>query len=88
MNEFLYGVVVTLCLVSALYFWRFQRRSQDRFFGLFAGAFALLGFSFILLAAGDRESELRPYLYLIRLAAFLLIIVAFVDKNRANRDAS
>lgn len=82
MNEFLYGVIVALCVVASIYFWRFRRQTRDRFFGLFAGAFGMLGVSFVLLAAGDRQSESRPYLYLIRLVAFLLIIAAIVDKNR------
>jgi hypothetical protein len=55
---------------------------------LFAAAFAMLGLNYLLLAAGDRQSEFRPYLYLIRLAAFLLIIVAIVDKNRGAGDSS
>jgi hypothetical protein len=74
-------------VISALYFWRFQKETRDRFFGLFAGAFVLLGLNFVLLAAGDRESEFRPFLYLIRLGAFLLIIVAIVDKNRGAGDS-
>lgn len=87
MNDFLYGAIVTLCVVSALYFWRFHRQTRDHFFGLFAAAFAMLGLNFILLATGDRESEVRPYLYLIRLLAFALIILAIVAKNRGAGDS-
>jgi hypothetical protein len=87
MNDFLYGAVVALCVVSALHFWRFQRQIRDRFFGLFAAAFGILGLNFTLLAVGDRQSEFRPFLYLIRLAAFLLIIAAIIDKNRGAGDS-
>jgi prolipoprotein diacylglyceryltransferase len=86
-NDFLYGAIVTLCVVAAIYFWRFQSQTRDRFFGLFAAAFGMLGLNFIFLAAGDRQSEFRPYLYLIRLVAFLLIIAAIIDKNRGAGDS-
>jgi Family of unknown function (DUF5985) len=82
MNDFLAGAIVALCGVAALYFWHFRRQTGERFFGLFAFAFATLGVNFIFLAIGDRESEFRPSLYLIRLAAFLLIIAAIVETNR------
>ena len=82
MNDFLTGAIVVLCGVAALHFWNFRRHTGDRLFTLFAMAFATLGVSFTFLAAGDGESEFRPHVFLIRLAAFLLIIAAIVDKNR------
>ncbi|MGH2749599.1 MAG: DUF5985 family protein [Actinomycetota bacterium] len=82
MSNFLSGAIVLLCAVAALFFFRFRRQTHDRLFGLFGGAFSLLALNFALLAFVSRESEFRPYLYLIRLAAFLLIIAAIVDKNR------
>lgn len=82
MDNFLYGTVVTLCIVAALYFWKFRAQTRDRFFALFATAFMMLGLNYALLAFGDRESEFRPYLYVVRLLAFVLIILAIVDKNR------
>lgn len=88
MNEYLYGAVITLCAVASLFFWRFRRQTHDRFFGLFAAAFVMLGLNYALLAVGDRGSESRPFLYLIRLGAFLLIIAAIVDKNRGAGDSS
>jgi hypothetical protein len=82
MTDFLAGAVVALCGVAALYFWHFRRHTGDRFFGLFALAFAALGVSFLLQAAGDTASEFRPHVFLVRLAAFLLIIAAIVVNNR------
>lgn len=82
MNDFITGAIVALCGVAALCFWNFRRQTGERFFTLFALAFATLGINFIFLAAGDRDSEFRPTLYLIRLAAFALIIAAIVDQNR------
>ena len=82
MDDFLSGVIVALAVVAALAFLRFWRQSHDRLFGFFAGAFALYGLNHLLLTFNPRDSEIRPYLYLIRLAAFLLIIVGILDKNR------
>lgn len=86
MNDFVAGAIVVLCGVAALHFWNFHRHTGDRLFALFALAFAALGVSFLFLAAGDGESEFRPHVFLVRLAAFLLIIAAIVEKNRRVRD--
>jgi hypothetical protein len=49
---------------------------------MFALAFALLGIERIVLAFGSVGGEVKPYVYLIRLLAFCLIIAAFIVKNR------
>jgi hypothetical protein len=82
MTDFLAGAVVALSGVASLYFWRFRRQTGERFFGLFALAFATLAVSYGFQAAGDHASEFRPHVFLIRLAAFGLIIAAIVENNR------
>ena len=82
MDDFLSGLVVALCVVSAVIFLRFWRQSHDRLFGFFSGAFFLLALNYLMLTFNPRDSEIRPYLYVVRLAAFLLIIFAILDKNR------
>lgn len=82
MDDFLSGIVVVLCAVAALIFTRFWRQSKDRLFGFFAGCFFLLGLNYALLAFNPRESEIRPYLYVLRLIAFLLLMAGILDKNR------
>lgn len=78
------GASAALAAVAALFFLRFWRQSRDRFFGLFAAAFALIAVNRLVLTVVDREHD--AWIYVIRLAAFLLIIVAIVDKNRARAD--
>ena len=85
MAEFLSGVVCAGSLTAALFFLRFWRGSGDRLFALFALAFAMMGGNRLLLTVLGEENEARTYAYLIRLAAFVVIIVAIVDKNRAGR---
>jgi hypothetical protein len=76
------GAVATLSLVAALFFLRFWRRTGDRFFLLFALAFAIDGLARLAVAAIHLPDEFEPYAYLPRLVTFGLIIAAVVLKNR------
>ena len=80
--DFLSGFVSCGFVVAGLFFLRFWRRSHDTLFLWFAIAFWLLGASQSVLALGGIPVEERSSIYLIRLAAFLLILVAIVRKNR------
>lgn len=82
MTEFLSGVSSAGSLGVGLLFLRMWRDTRDRFFALFGLAFWVLALNWFLLALVEPASEHRHYFYLFRLAAFLLIIVAIVDKNR------
>ena len=85
MRGFVAGLLVMGFSVAALYFARFWRNTSDRLFLFFAIAFALLALQRASLAAADvlPDAPLGPtWLYVLRLAAFVLIIVAIVDKNR------
>ena len=81
LNAFLSGAITMGFLVAALFFARFYRRTRDGLFLAFAAAFGLLGFGQALLTLSGIPVEERSPLYLIRLAAFLLIIVAIIRKN-------
>lgn len=85
MDDFLSGAIVMACTVVGGLFLRFWARSHDRLFAYFAAAFWLFGLNHLMLALTDRGSEIRPYIYMIRLAAFVLILVAIVEKNRSDR---
>jgi len=80
---FIAGASGALSSVAALYFGRFWRQSHDRFFAYFALAFALLAANRIALVAVDQEHA--AWVYVFRLAAFVLILIAIVDKNRPRR---
>ena len=83
-TQFLLGGVVMGCLVGGLFFLRFWRKTKDRLFMIFALAFWILGLNWMLLAMTSPEDEARRALfYILRLVAFILIIYAIVDKNRA-----
>lgn len=83
LNQFLNGAIMMGFVVAALFFLRFYRRTHERLFAIFAASFLVLASERIVLACVPPDAEFRSYVYLIRLSAFLLIIVAIVDKNRA-----
>jgi hypothetical protein len=83
--DFLGGAIAMGFACAALMFLGFWRRSREGLFLAFAGSFALLALNQALLALTRIPVEERSWLYLLRLAAFLLIIVAIWRHNRSNR---
>jgi Ca2+/Na+ antiporter len=83
LSHFLGGCIVVSCWAIALFFLRFWRKTHDRLFIHFAVAFLLLGGERIALVLLNQESEYKSYVYLIRLAAILVIVFAIVQKNRS-----
>jgi len=82
MTLFLWGGCAMACAVIALFFWRFFRDTRDRLFAMFSLAFWSLALHWSALATLTPGEETRHYFYLLRLVAFLLILVAVIDKNR------
>ena len=81
---FISGMLAAGYAAAALYFLRFWRETGDRVFAWFAAAFLLLlvqrlALAFVLDSVGD-----AVWYYLIRLLAFVLIILAILEKNRAS----
>jgi len=72
-------------VVASLFFLRYWRQTRDLLFLAFAAAFALLGVNQALLALSHIPIEERSWLYLLRLAAFALILAAIFYKNRRLR---
>jgi len=82
--DFLSGAVAFGFFVCGLFFLRYWRRTRDQLFLAFALAFALLGAGQAILALGNIPTEERGSIYLLRLAAFALILIAILRKNRAS----
>lgn len=80
---FLSGAVTLGFAIASLFFLRFWRDTRDELFLAFAAAFLLLGAGQAILALGGIPDEQRSWVYLVRLVAFLTIIVAILRKNRA-----
>ena len=87
LNAMMTGALAMGYLVAAGFFVRFWRQTRDRLFGIFGVAFLMLAVQRIALSLVDpagADESLTP-LYMLRLAAFLCILGAIVDRNRAGR---
>jgi len=92
MNDLISGALVMGYAVAGLYFLRFWRQTRDRLFAFFAVSFWILAIQRLALAlttpevrGAEDQAEGQLIFYCIRLAAFLLILVAILDKNRTKQ---
>ncbi len=83
MTLFLWGACAMGSAIISLFFWSFYRRTADRLLAMFALGFATLAVHWVGLAVVQPVEETRHYFYVVRLIAFLLIIIGIVDKNLA-----
>lgn len=82
MTGILSGALMMGYLAVAVFFLRFWASSRDRLFVLFSAAFAILALQRLALALTRTMMEDQTAFYLMRLAAFVVILIAIVDKNR------
>jgi len=78
---FLSGVLTMGYLVASIFFLRFHRQSGDRLFAWFSAAFFILAVQRVLVVA-LATSEYAEVVYVVRLLAFVLILIAIWDRNR------
>lgn len=81
----LLGALAMGSFIISLIFIRFWKTTRDRFFLFFAAAFFIESIRRVLLGVIPHSSEQEPLFYLIQLIAFLAIVYAIIDKNRAGR---
>lgn len=80
---FISGALGMAYLVAAMFFLKFWSAARDRLFALFACAFALLALQRIVLPYAP--DDLTWLVYSVRVLAFVVIIIAIIDKNRGPR---
>ena len=80
--EIISGALMMACLVTGLFFIRFWLKTYDRLFLIFSFAFFILSMERLVLGMIGTRNEPSPTIYLIRLAAFALILIGIIDKNR------
>jgi len=83
--DFVTGMLTAGYLVAGLFFLKFWRRTGDGLFAAFAAAFVLMALNQAIPALFGIPDEALGGVYLLRLAAFLLIIWAILRKNMARR---
>ena len=79
---FLLGVIATTSLIAAAFFLKFWRQTRDALFLAFSAAFLIEGINRASVLFIERPDEGHPSIYIVRFLAFLLILVAIVNKNR------
>lgn len=72
-------------LIAALFFLKFWRRTGDGLFAVFAAAFVLMAANQFVQVLFGVPDEALGWVYLLRVAAFLLIIAAVVRKNLSRK---
>ena len=82
MTDMLAGAAAMASAGVALGFLRFWRTTNDRLFLAFGVAFGIFAVNRVVIGLSDRDSEDLLLVYGLRLAAFVAIIVAIVDRNR------
>jgi len=81
MYNFLSGMVTAGYLVAALFFFRFWRRTKDTLFVNFSIAFLLFASGQLGSIWFDGPHDDNTWIFLLRLAGFVLLLVAIVRKN-------
>ena len=81
----LQGAIAMGSFVAGLFFLRYWRDGQDRFFLLFALSFFVQGFNRVALALAEHPNEGSAWHYGVRLVAYGLILLAIYEKNRHPR---
>lgn len=82
MIDVLAGALIAAYSVIALFFLKFWVQSRDRLFAMFSLAFGVLAVQRLAISFTRETMEDQTVFYLMRLAAFLIIVFAIIDKNR------
>jgi hypothetical protein len=85
LTHYLAGMIAMGFAVGVCFFLKFYARTRDGLFLAFAAAFALMALNQTLVALLGVPKEEQNSIYLLRLAAFVLIIVAVLHKNLKGR---
>jgi hypothetical protein len=86
MYEIISGALMMACFVVGLFFLKFWKKTHDRLFFMFAIAFFLLSAERLVLGYIGVRHEFGHSVYLIRLSAFIMILVAIIQKNRESSE--
>ncbi|MEP7125699.1 MAG: DUF5985 family protein [Byssovorax sp.] len=83
MSQLVEGAIMMGHAVVALFFLRFWRKTGDRLLAAFSLAFGLMAILRVLPWIVPVSGEHTHYVYVLRLLAYLLILIAIIDKNRS-----
>jgi uncharacterized membrane protein HdeD (DUF308 family) len=78
---FLLGVIATSSITAGIFFLKFWKHTRDSLFLAFGLAFIIEGLNRMAVLTVSHPNEGSPWIYLVRLLAFLLILAAILRKN-------
>ncbi len=81
LEAFLLGVIATSSLTAGVFFLKFWKQTRDSLFLAFGLAFVVEGLNRCAVLCLTKAHEGNPYIYGVRLLAFLLILAAILRKN-------
>jgi len=81
LEAFLLGVIATSSLTAGVFFLKFWKKTHDSLFLAFGLAFVVEGLNRSAVLFLAKPNEGSPYIYIVRLLAFLLILAAILHKN-------
>lgn len=81
MKDFLWGLLTMASAVASLLFLRYARVTRERLFLYFSAAFLAMTLNWFGLVLIEPDNEHRHVAYLLRLLAFVLILIGIIDKN-------
>ena len=80
-DSFLLGVIATASLTAGVFFLKFWSKTRDSLFLAFGLAFVIEELNRCAVLMLARPNEGSPYIYGVRLLAFLIILTAILHKN-------
>ena len=83
--SFLSGATAAGFVLASVFFLRFWGRTQDGLFAAFSAAFLLFAANQTMITLGGVPSEYQSWVYLLKLAAFALLILAIISQNLGRR---
>lgn len=83
MYAFLSGAITMGFLTAGLFFFRFWRKTEDTLFIYFGVSFWLLAASQMMTIVIELPNDDQSWIYMLRLAAFVVLIIGIVGKNLA-----
>jgi hypothetical protein len=83
--SFLSGLATAGFVLASLFFLRFWHRTSDYLFAAFSVAFLLLALNQAIATLADIPDEYQSWIYLLKLAAFVILLIAIIGKNMTRR---
>ena len=80
-DSFLLGVIATASLTAGVFFLKFWSKTRDSLFFVFGLAFVIEVLNRCATLMLAKPNEGSPYIYGVRLLAFLIILAAILHKN-------